>query len=61
MTRLIFSLLIFDQVLLAFRLLKNWCDRSLSILTFLLSIQPKHKATSTASLQVREGLPDDFV
>src|SRR5690606_40332300 len=52
------SLLIFDQVLLAFRLVKNWWVQPFSTAIFLLSIQPKQRATSTASLQLMDGLPE---
>jgi len=56
-----FSLLIFDQVPLGLRLLKNSCDVSVSILIFLLSIQPKQRARSTASLHIIDGFFDDLV
>ena len=51
----------FDQVLFAFLLLKNWCEHSSSIFIFLLSIQPKQSASSTASLQEIVGMFELFL
>src|SRR5690606_8564886 len=60
-SRSTFSLLIFDHVPVGFRLLKNWVVRSSSSFFLMLSIQPKHRASSTAALQVMVGLPVCFL
>lgn len=55
-----FSLLIFDQLLLGLRLLKNCINKNLPIAFLVLSILPKQSAPSTASLQLIEGILDFF-
>ena len=54
----IFCLLILDQVLFGFRFPKYWMEDSSSSFFLRLSIQPKQSASSTASLQLTDGLPD---
>lgn len=52
---LTFSLLILDHMLFGFRLVKSWMNLSSSSERRVLSIQPKHRASSTASLHLKSG------